>query len=90
MDACLLIRPRLGRMPTRDPKAAGVRMLLPVSEPKDMSPKLAAMAAAEPPLEPPVERSRSYALRTVPNAAGTLVPQTGKHEHTENEQVHMK
>ena len=65
----LLMRPMLGRMPTSAAKADGVRMLLPVSDPNDIKPKLAVIAEADPPLEPPVERSRSYALRTTPNTA---------------------
>lgn len=53
------MRPVVARMPTRDWKAAGVRMELPVSDPKHRIPKLEATAAAEPPDEPPVEWSRA-------------------------------
>lgn len=56
-------------MPTSEANADGVLMLLPVSLPNAIMPKFAAIAEADPPLDPPDERSRSYALRTVPKAA---------------------
>ena len=53
-----LTRPVEGRRPTRAWKPEGVRMLLPVSEPKEIRPRLAAMAAAGPPEDPPEDWSR--------------------------------
>lgn len=50
--AHLLVTPSEGRSPTTPQCAAGPRMELPVSVPKANSAKLAAKAAAPPPLEP--------------------------------------
>ncbi len=49
-------------MPATPQKAAGCRMEPPVSDPSDTVARLAATAAAEPPLEPPGTRVRSWGL----------------------------
>ena len=54
-----LVRPMVGRMPTRSLCDEGPRMELPVSVPRPDSPRLAATAAAVPPLEPAGTRVRS-------------------------------
>ena len=54
-----LVRPIVGRIPTRAQCEEGPRMELPVSVPKPAAPKEAATAAAVPPLEPAGTRSRS-------------------------------
>ena len=52
-----LVSPMVERMPTSDWCDDGPRIELPVSLPRPISPKLAATAAAVPPLEPAVTRS---------------------------------
>jgi hypothetical protein len=52
-----LVNPRVGRMPTRLVWEAGPRIEFPVSVPSPAAPKLAATAAAVPPLEPAGTRS---------------------------------
>ena len=54
-----LVSPMVGRMPTRLVWDDGPRMELPVSVPSPTAPKLAATAAAVPPLEPAGTRSRA-------------------------------
>ena len=55
-----LVSPIVERMPTSAWCDDGPRMELPVSVPSPTSPKLAATAAAVPPLEPAVTRSSAY------------------------------
>ena len=55
----LLISPRVGRTPTSEHAEAGDLTDCPVSLPTPSTPKLAAMAAPVPPLEPPGVRRRS-------------------------------
>src|ERR1700678_1133371 len=59
-------RPHVGSTPTTPQKLAGCRIDPPVSEPSVATARLAATAAAEPPLEPPGTRSVSTGLRTGP------------------------
>src|SRR5580692_4979748 len=54
------------RIPARDWCDAGPRMESPVSLPKPTSPKLAAIAAAVPPLDPAVTRSSAYGFLVYP------------------------
>ena len=63
-----LTRPHVGRSPTRPHQVAGKRTEPPVSSPKDAAHIKAAVAAPEPLLEPPVNRSKSQGLRAVSNA----------------------
>ena len=56
----------VGRMPTRSLCAEGPRIEFPVSVPSPDSPRLAATAAAVPPLDPAGTRLRSYGLRVMP------------------------
>ncbi len=69
-----LTRPRVGRMPTKLAADAGDRIDWPVSLPVPRMPKLAAMAAAVPPLDPPGVRSTSYGLRVWPPKELMVVP----------------
>ena len=62
----LLTRPYVGFRPTMPQKAAGMRMEPPVSEPSVAAQRLAAMAAPEPPLDPPVTQSVFHGLRAGP------------------------
>ena len=55
-----LVRPIVERMPTSAWCDDGPRIELPVSEPSPTAPKLAATAAAVPPLDPAVTRSSAY------------------------------
>jgi hypothetical protein len=55
-----LVSPIVDRMPTSAWCADGPRIELPVSVPKPTSPRLAATAAAVPPLDPAVARSSAY------------------------------
>ena len=67
--ACIpyrLTRPQVGRMPTRPQKVAGPRMDPPVSSPREVAHRKAAVAAPEPLLEVPGLRSRSQGLRGRP------------------------
>ncbi len=57
-----LTRPQLGRMPTSPQKAAGPRMEPPVSSPREVAHRKAAVAAPEPLLEVPGLRDRSQGL----------------------------
>ena len=63
---CRLTRPKVGRMPTRPQKAAGPRMLPPVSSPREVAQRNAAVAAPEPLLEVPGLRPVSQGLRGRP------------------------
>src|SRR6476619_2842846 len=66
-------RARLGFSPTRPQLAAGMRMDPPPSLAWPTATKPAATAAADPPDEPPVERSRSHVLRAGPHAKASVV-----------------
>ena len=55
-----LVSPIVERIPTSAWCEEGPRMELPVSLPSPTAPKLAATAAAVPPLEPAVTRSSAY------------------------------
>src|SRR5262244_4374293 len=61
-----LTRPRVGRTPTRLFAEDGDRIDWPVSDPVPITPKLAAMAAPVPPLDPPGVRVKSYGFRVCP------------------------
>src|SRR5262245_38965306 len=69
-----LTSPRVGRTPTRLLAEAGDRIDWPVSEPVPSTPKLAAIAAPVPPLEPPGVRDKSYGFRVWPPSELTVVP----------------
>jgi hypothetical protein len=56
-------RPRLGFSPTSPQADAGIRIEPPASVPCASGAIPAATAAAEPPLEPPGERSSAHGLR---------------------------
>ena len=75
-----LTRPRLGFSPTSPHSPAGIRMDPSPSLPWATATMPLATAAADPPLEPPDERVRSYGLHVGPYAAGsvvTVVPSSG-------------
>src|SRR6478736_487632 len=55
-------------MPTTPHSEAGWRTEPPVSDPSASGANSAATAAAEPPLDPPGTRARSWGLRVGPNA----------------------
>src|SRR5579862_9893501 len=61
-------RPYVGLNPMRLQNAPGSRIDPPVSLPNATAASSAATAAAEPPLDPPGTRSRSYGLRVTPSA----------------------
>src|SRR5215469_7222687 len=61
-------RPYVGLNPMRLQNAPGSRIDPPVSLPSATAASNAATAAAEPPLEPPGTRVRSYGLRVTPSA----------------------
>src|SRR5919201_151368 len=60
---CRLTRPQVGLRPTTPHQAAGPRTEPPVSSPREVAHRKAAVAPPEPLLEPPVYRSRSHGLR---------------------------
>ena len=68
-----LVNPMVERMPTRLVCDDGPRMELPVSVPRPTAPKLAATAAAVPPLEPAGTRSSAYGLRVYPGSSEPTV-----------------
>ncbi len=68
-----LVSPMVDRMPTSAWCADGPRIELPVSVPSPARPKLAATAAAVPPLEPAVTREGSYGLRVYPGSSEPTV-----------------
>ena len=70
---CRLTRPQVGLRPTNPHQAAGPRTEPPVSSPREVAHRKAAVAPPEPLLEPPVNRSRSQGLRAVSNAWDKLV-----------------
>ena len=61
-----LVSPIVERMPTSDWCDDGPRIEFPVSVPSPTVPKLAATAAAVPPLDPAVTRSSAYGFRVYP------------------------
>ena len=68
-----VVRARLGFRPTIPHIDAGNRIDPPMSLPCATGTRPAATAAAEPPLEPPVLRSRSHGLCVAPYASGSVV-----------------
>src|SRR5918911_4737413 len=68
----LLTRPYVGFRPTQPHSAAGMRILPPVSVPVVPAASPAAIAAPEPPLDPPGIASRFHGLRVAPKC-GLLV-----------------
>src|SRR5208282_5310712 len=66
-------RPRDGLSPTRPHSLAGIRIEPPPSLACPTATIRAATAAADPPLEPPVERVTSQGLRLGPKASGSVV-----------------
>src|SRR3954447_7942394 len=69
-----LTRPYVGFIPTTPHNPAGCRIDPPVSVPIASGTIPAATAAAEPPLEPPGDRSRSQGLRVTWNAEFSVEP----------------
>src|SRR5436853_908753 len=67
------MRPREGFKPTSPHSLAGIRIDPPPSLACAAGTSPAATAAAEPPLEPPVERLVSHGLRLGPYASGSVV-----------------
>src|SRR5438105_6212499 len=59
-------RPKLGLKPVIPQQAAGMRIEPPLSVPRATSARPAAIAAAEPPLDPPASRPLASGLGTVP------------------------
>lgn len=68
-----LASPMVGRMPARLVCDDGPRIEFPVSVPSPTAPKLAATAAAVPPLEPAGTRSRAEGLRVCPGSSELTV-----------------
>src|SRR5262245_2394471 len=66
-------RPRDGFNPTKPHSLAGMRIEPPPSLACAIGTRPAATAAAEPPLEPPVEWSRFHGLWLAPYASGSVV-----------------
>src|SRR5688500_12591945 len=66
-------RPRLGFKPTRPQHDAGMRIEPPPSLACATGTRPAATAAAEPPLDPPVEWPAFHGLRVGPHATGSVV-----------------
>ena len=67
------VRPRLVFSPTRPHSLAGMRIEPPPSLACPTGTIPEATAAAEPPLEPPVDRVTSHGLRVGPYASGSVV-----------------
>src|SRR5215510_2822904 len=70
----LLTRPYVGLNPTMPQCDAGMRMDPPVSVPRDPMQRSAAIAAAEPPDDPPGTWSRFHGLFTGPKYVTADVP----------------
>src|SRR5690606_10379857 len=68
------VRPRPGFSPTSPQQAAGIRIEPPPSLAPAHGTMPAATAAAEPPEEPPGERSSAHGLRAGPHASGSVIP----------------
>ena len=68
-NGALLIRPRLGLMPTRPLMLAGMRIDPPPSLPCANGTNPAATATAAPPLEPPACRPVSHGQRAGPTSS---------------------
>src|SRR4051812_46484478 len=68
-----VVRARVGFSPTRPHMLAGNRIEPPMSLPCAIATMPAATAAAEPPLDPPVEKSSPHGLREGPYATGSVV-----------------
>jgi hypothetical protein len=66
------VRPRVGLRPTRPQHNAGIRIEPPPSEAWAKGAMRAAIAAPEPPLEPPGVRLTSQGLRQTPSASGSV------------------
>ena len=67
------VRARVGFKPTRPHSLAGARIEPPMSLACATGTRPAATAAAEPPLEPPVECATFQGLRVAPYASGSVV-----------------
>ena len=67
------IRPWLTFNPTSPQQDAGIRIDPPPSEACDAGTMPLATALAEPPLDPPGDRSGAHGLRVAPNASGSVV-----------------
>src|SRR5262245_4489630 len=72
-SGALVWRPLDGLSPTRPQALAGMRMDPPPSPAWARGTRPAATAAADPPLDPPGERSGSQGLRVAPWRAGSVV-----------------
>ena len=68
-----VVRARLGLRPTSPQHDAGMRREPPMSLPWAIGTRPAATAAAEPPLDPPGDRSRAQGLWAGPKARGSVV-----------------
>src|ERR1700712_1220220 len=66
------VDPRLGLNPKSPQHDAGMRMEPPPSPPLAKGTKRAAIAAAEPPLDPPGECAADQGLRVGPKASGSV------------------
>src|SRR5437868_13977031 len=66
-------RPKVGLTPTTPQKAAGTRIEPTPSVPMASGPQPAAIAAAAPPLEPPLVRVRFQGLRVMPDTGLSAV-----------------
>src|SRR5688572_3956230 len=65
-------RPRCGLSPNNPQHAAGIRIDPPPSPPSAAGTRPAATAAADPPLDPPVERLGSHGLRATPKVLDSV------------------
>ena len=69
------IRSRCGLSPNRPQSAAGIRIEPPPSDAVAPAQRPAAVAAAEPPLDPPGVREVSHGFRVIPHASVSVKPQ---------------
>ncbi len=76
MTSLVSVRPRVGLSPTRPHIAAGMRIDPEMSLAWAAGTMRAATAAADPPDEPPGDRSRSHGLWVGPYSTGSVVPIT--------------
>ncbi len=72
-SGALVCRARVGFRPTSPHALAGMRMDPPPSPAWAIGTSPAATAAADPPLDPPGERSRSHGLWVAPRVTGSVV-----------------